>query len=100
MPLKNIIYILVIFLISCSKKEVKNTLQVQAFEVKNGFGYKISLNDSVIIYQPNIPGISGDITFKNAEEAKKVGNLVIKKIETYQSPSIEEEDLKRLKINY
>ena len=100
MHLKNIIFLSVILLISCAKNEIKNTLQAKPIKVKNGFGYIISIDDSIIISQPNIPGISGEIAFKSAEDAQKVGNLVLKKIENHQSPSIIENDLKNLKINY
>ena len=50
---------------------------IEIIEVNGGYGYQISHNNHITIFQPFIPAISGKKPFMEKEDAKKVGKLVI-----------------------
>ncbi|MEM7486058.1 MAG: DUF4907 domain-containing protein [Bacteroidota bacterium] len=65
-----------------------------------GWGYKVFRNDKLLIHQKNIPAIEGNQTFLTADDAEKVGRLVIKKINQEEIPIITRMDLMKLNIKY
>ncbi len=75
-------------------------LSVSVFPVDNGWGYDILEHNKIIIHQNIIPSISGDKPFQSVSDARKTGQLVIKKIRNKQLPIIHKEDLNRLNIHY
>ncbi len=82
--------------------ETKTTFTLGIFEnPKNpgGYGYDVMKEGKVIIRQPTIPAISGNKGFASKEDAEKVGNLMVIKIENgIMPPTISIEDLDSLKI--
>jgi len=44
------------------------------------YGYDIKRNGDVLIHQPNIPALPGNEGFKSAQDAEKVAELVVVKI--------------------
>jgi hypothetical protein len=65
----------------------------------NTFGYDIELNGSVMIHQPNIPGMPGNKGFKTKEQAQKVGEFVINKLKNNEMPpSVSFDDLRKLGV--
>jgi len=52
----------------------------------NTYGYDIYLYDAVLIHQPSRPGLSGNMGFATEEDAKKVAELVIRKIRNNEMP--------------
>ena len=79
-------------------QEAKIFLHAEAIQLPNGWGYNILSDKKVYIKQENIPGLPGNQTFKSAEDALKVGNLVVKKISANQLPTISMKDLQDLGI--
>jgi hypothetical protein len=67
-------------------------------KVTNGWGYQITNNDILIIKQSIIPVISNSKSFKTEKEALAVGQLVVKKLNANNSPTITKNDLILLKI--
>lgn len=65
-----------------------------------GYGYEIYERDKVIISQPYIPAVSGIKSFQTKEEAERVGQLVLDRIEMGVDFYISFDDLKRLEISY
>lgn len=66
-----------------------------------GYGYDIITNGRVIIHQPQIPIVSGNVGFVSIDEAKTTAQLVIDKIKNHQfPPRLSEQDLKNLKITF
>lgn len=63
-----------------------------------GWGYDILENDKVIIHQDIIPAVTDSRPFLSMLEAKKVGTLVIEKLEKKQKPYISIAELKKLGI--
>lgn len=66
-----------------------------------GWGYRISEKGKEIIDQQTIPGIPGNQGFRTSEDAQKVAELVIEKLEkgTFP-PTISEEELQKLGISW
>lgn len=59
--------------------------------INNTFGYEIHITGSSlmqVIYQPNIPGMSGNEGFSTREKAQKVADFVANKIRRNEMPPI------------
>ena len=52
----------------------------------NTFGYDILISGRAMIHQPSVPGLPGNEGFKREERARKVAELVIKKIRNNEMP--------------
>ena len=75
-------------------------IQTRAIQTKTGWGYDILANGKVYIHQDFIPAIPGKHSFLTAEDALKVGNLVVAKMTANQLPSVTVNDLKSLGIGF
>lgn len=65
----------------------------------NTWGYKILIEGSPVIIQPNKPGLPGNEGFKTQEQAEKVAKLVISKIRNGEMPpTVTIEELKGLGV--
>lgn len=66
-----------------------------------GWGYNISEKGKRIIDQQTIPGVPGNQGFRTSEEAQKVAELVIEKLEKGAfPPTVSEEELQKLGISW
>jgi len=102
-----IYFLVLLFFIGCGTtsnevtESVNNTIQEQVskdtseilgisykiFEVENKqFGYDIYVDGKMYIHQPHIPAIPGNKGFENKEDAIKVAELIINKIENNLIP--------------
>jgi hypothetical protein len=75
----------------CSSRN--NHLRVEVITSRNGWGYDVMHKSKIIIHQPFIPGVSGQIVFKDKSSARKTGSLVVKKLENKQMPTITQHEL-------
>jgi len=66
---------------------------VDLIESNQGWGYNILFRNKVIIHQPYMPAMGGQIAFQNKNAAKKTALLVVKKLRNNQSPGIKAEEL-------
>jgi hypothetical protein len=75
-------------------------LQTEVIANKDGtFGYRILLNRSPIIAQPNIPGLPGNAGFTDSVKAQKTANLILHKIRNnIMPPSVTVEELDSLGV--
>lgn len=71
---------------------------IEIIEVNGGYGYQISHNNHITIFQPFIPAISGKKPFMEKEDAKKVGKLVMRRMKTGENYTITRHDLENLGI--
>jgi hypothetical protein len=79
----------------------KSDLVVVLFESKNGFGYSIYQNNTILIKQSTIPGTTGYQGFINKEDALLVAQLVSNKIIKGKfPPSVSLHELDSLAITY
>lgn len=66
-----------------------------------GWGYEIKENGKVVIIQKHIPAIQGMNGFKTEEDAQRVGNLIVQKLNNnIFPPTIQVEELEQLGIEY
>jgi nicotinamidase-related amidase len=66
-----------------------------------GWGYSISEKGKRIIDQQTIPGVPGNQGFQTSEDAQKVAELVIEKLEKGAfPPTVLEEELQKLGISW
>lgn len=73
---------------------------IETFEYNKGWGYQISKNGKIIIYQSCIPCIDGQKSFPDKKSAISTGNLVLSKIKNYENPTVTMEELNAiLKLN-
>lgn len=61
----------------------------------DGYGYRIFQYDRPVIVQPFIPALPGKETFRTKQDARKVGNLVLKRVKAGEDCSVSKEDLKK-----
>ncbi|PJJ09537.1 uncharacterized protein DUF4907 [Flavobacterium sp. 1] len=91
-----ILFIIGLLLFIFCRKE--HDLKIQSLKTINGWGYIIKNSDKIIIRQTIIPVISESKSFKTEKEALAVGQLVVKKLKSNNSPTITKNDLILLKI--
>nr|WP_315250064.1 DUF4907 domain-containing protein [uncultured Flavobacterium sp.] len=91
-----IIFIIgLVLFIFCRKEQ---DLKIQSIKTANGWGYVIKNYNKTIIKQTIIPVISEFKSFKTEKEAMAVGQLVLQKLNSNNSPTITKNDLILLKI--
>lgn len=73
-------------------------LMISTFQHSEGWGYAILVEEEPIIRQPYIPAVSGVKPFKTECQARKAGQLVIKKINKGGVPLITYEELDSLGV--
>ena len=66
---------------------------IEIIEVNGGYGYQISYNNHITIFQPFIPAISGKKPFMEKEDAKKVGKLVMRRMKTGENYTVTRHEL-------
>lgn len=74
-----------------SRHEVQPELQT--FQLRDGWGYKVLMNKKVMIYQPTIPAIDSTRPFPTEASARRIGTLVVERIKNNQSFSISTDDI-------
>ena len=95
---KNMFFLLtLIVFISCKKNE---TYGIATIRTEKGWGYEISMNQKRIIKQTIIPAVEGLKGFHSEEDAKKVGKLVIEKLESNSPPTVTKNDLILLGVKF
>ena len=94
----------VIACLSFSKASFSNTdssdpsFSMEVIEVNGGYGYQISHNNHITIFQPFIPCISGKKPFKEKRDAEQVGQLVMKRMKSGENYTVTLDDLESLGI--
>lgn len=96
----NLIFLLAIALLSCSNSQSKDNRFIKIVQENNHFGYQIYHDDRLLINQPYIPAINGEIAFKDSAEARKVAQLVLRKLDKTKFPRITIQELDSLRISY
>ena len=57
-----------------------DSIHINTFQVNDGYGYEIFLNNTKVVYQPTIPVIEGNTNFPTKELAFETALLVSSKI--------------------
>ncbi|HPB13536.1 MAG: DUF4907 domain-containing protein [Bacteroidales bacterium] len=66
------------------------------FRSGDGWGYDIAVKGNVLIHQPFMPAVEGEIPFPDKMTARKTARLVIKKMKNREIPSVTREDIRRI----
>jgi len=86
------------------EKQTKNPyadakIEIKTFKTSGGWGYDIYIWDSVYIHQPHRPAVPGSKGFNREEDARKVAEIVVKKIRNNDMPpTVTLEEMKKLGI--
>jgi hypothetical protein len=86
-----LLIMLVVFESVLNKRDHHYTVDVISSE--QGWGYNILCDNKLIIHQPYMPAKNGQFAFQNKYDAKKTGQLVVKKLQNFQSPRIRIDEL-------
>ena len=86
-------------IISCHKKPQQN-IKIKISKIQNGYFYDIYKNDKLFIHQTNIPAVIYNQKFKNSKQCLKISNLVVKKMNVKNFPTITIEELKNKNIQF
>lgn len=87
--------IILIILLAINQEE---SIRKKTFHVDNGFGYLIISEEKILIKQSYIPAIQENKPFYSKEDADKVANLVINKLQNKTSPTVSLKELTTLNI--
>jgi hypothetical protein len=60
--------------------ENKENIEIKTFQISEGWGFDILVNNKKCIHQTNIPAINGNKPFKTEKDAKKIAGLMKFKI--------------------
>lgn len=77
----------------------QNPYTVEVFATTGGWGYSIVTNGKLLIHQPTIPGQPGIVGFASKDEAKRVGERVVEKIQKDKAlPTLTNDELRQLGV--
>lgn len=62
------------------------------FRSGDGWGYDIGCRNSVVIHQPLIPALPGEMPFPDRKSARKAAGMVIGKLRSGESPALSVEE--------
>jgi hypothetical protein len=88
----------VIFFSRHKLQERKIFIHAEAVQTVYGWGYNILADEKVYIKQEFMPAVPGKQGFSTADDALRVGNLVVKKLSSDLPPAITIGDLDSLGI--
>jgi hypothetical protein len=72
----------------------------RVIRVAGGWGYELYDGNRILIHQEIIPALPGNRSFSSREDARKTGQLVLRKIKNGQLPVITVEELEELNVSY
>lgn len=92
----------IVFFIYKKIEKTNNNFEVKTFKTSTGWGYDIYTKHKLFIHQDNIPAIGGNKCFTTKEDAQKVGNFVLHKMQSLQQdlPQITVEEIDSLQIKH
>lgn len=89
-----------LFFSGCRKEQKRDKqFELKIIKVGSGYGYQIYNNNKIIINQPNIPAIEYEKPFSDSTQAKKTGELAMRKLRRYKLPSISKSELDSMNID-
>lgn len=105
MPRKNVAWVVVVILLAgiagyaWRSGWFSSRYQSKVYRESTGWSFDITDKGQPFIYQPVIPGLPGKSGFSSAEDAQKVADLMIRKLNGHQGPpSVSVAELRELGI--
>ena len=81
------------------QEQTGKQITIKLLEAEKGWGYKIFVNDRLMINQDNIPAIEGKKGFKTREDAGKIAELMKSKMQKgIMPPTVTKEELDSLEV--
>jgi hypothetical protein len=90
--------LLVCFAVIFFSRGGKSLVHAEAVKTTNGWGYNVLDGERIYIKQEFIPAVPGNQGFSSADDALRVGNLVVKRIGSGLQPTITVRDLDSLGV--
>lgn len=79
---------------------VRQSYRVDPFQTPSGWGYDIRQDERVLIHQPGIPGVAGNVGFSSEAQARQVGERVIQKLNDNDGlPTLTHDELRQLGVS-
>lgn len=101
-PVRLVLFLLLIGLVVLTAIQLyhrRSLYQVQVFATPTGWGYDILNKGTPFIHQPTVPGQSGTVGFTSQEQARRVGERVVQKLnETKALPTLSNDELRQLGV--
>lgn len=87
-----------IWAIAINKKNTikEKTIRAKIFQVPDGWGYDILINDTLLFHQEFIPLLPGKKGFPEKEQAEQMAQLIINKIKKGQMPAVTTFELEQI----
>lgn len=93
--------------ISCSQREKHHieqlhtskidSITINVIKIDDGYGYEIYLHEKKLIYQPYVPTVEGNTTFRNRDQAEQAAQLVSYKIrQGHIPPTVTTEEIEAI----
>ena len=78
----------------------RSEYQLQVIRTSAGWGYDVLSQGRLILHQPTIPGAAGDRGFSHENQARQVGERVIRKLKEGEGlPTITPDELRDMNIS-
>lgn len=105
---KYLLYILLICCLACSEKKAdkssskKSAFKLEVFQADHhSYGFEIRKGQKLVSRQESIPLAGRKEGFRSPKDARKVGELMIRKLEQGAlSPTVSQRELDSLQIRY
>ncbi|SHI54408.1 protein of unknown function [Mesonia phycicola] len=83
-----------------TNNETTSNYYAQAIEVDGGYGYEVrkKISSKIYIKQEYIPSLNKKLVFCTKEDALKIGELVVDKLNNHINPAVSKEELKEQQI--
>lgn len=75
-----------------------SAFSIDIYTVNSGYGYSISKDDKLLIKQDAIPSVEAQMAFCDANDAKRIAQLVVEKLENRENPRITKTELEQKHI--
>lgn len=105
---KYLLYILLLCCLGCSEKKTgngrqsKKVFQLEVFQADHhSYGFEIRKDQELVIRQETVPGPDRKEGFRSPKDARKVGELTLRKLEQgHDPPLVSQRELDSLQIRY
>ena len=85
-----------IILITTVKNHNPQRIESRVFKVREGWGYDVLVNDTVVIHQEVVPVLQNHQGFLKKDQAEKTAQLVIQKLKSGSLPTLTKFDLEKI----
>ena len=89
-----------LFAVIFFNQKAENMYSLELIQKDDSWCYQIFQNDQLFIRQEYIPAVSGNQSFKSYFDAKKIGELVVQKLNENKFPSVTLEELRLNNVKF